>query len=273
MAAITYALGPLVATVFSNDALVDIVRWTSVVFVVNGAATQFRAELNRRLDFKMLALVDTVPVMVGLASAVGYVVFVNADYWALICQQLVTATSGLLLAVMTARWFPGLPNRNGSIRSLVSFGLGLFGTQVWPTSLETSITCPWGTSGGRQSSECTAALPTADGTHQSNIRAADQGCGSDPHAGCRSAREVRFLPQNRPAHGWSGSWGRLRHPVRSGGPHRERRLRWRLGSDGAHLPGFGGRRRFPGPHQVTFWVFLAKGATGAQFRFYLVSNR
>ncbi|NKS18705.1 oligosaccharide flippase family protein [Rhodococcus hoagii] len=273
LAAITYALGPLVATVFSNDALVDIVRWTSVVFVVNGAATQFRAELNRRLDFKMLTLVDTVPVMVGLASAVGYVIFVNADYWALICQQLVTATSGLLLAVVTARWFPGLPNRTGSIRSLVSFGLGLFGTQgvaYFTRNVDNlSLGYVWGPSELGMYSRAYQLLMVPINQISAPLtrvavpiltRVADQRERFDSFL-----RTGQLMGGVVLGVGYGILFG-LADPIVNvvfGGA-------WDPMVPIFQALAVGGV--FRALNQVTFWVFLAKGATGAQFRFYLVSQ-
>ncbi|WP_430334169.1 lipopolysaccharide biosynthesis protein [Rhodococcus sp. ACT016] len=273
LALITYAVAPLVSSVFSDDALTDIVRWTSAVFLLNGAATQFRAELNRRLDFKMLALVDTLPVIVGLASAVGYVLCVNADYWALVCQQLVTAASGLILAMAAARWIPGLPNRNGSVRSLLSFGIGLFGTQgiaYFTRNVDNlSLGYFWGPAELGMYSRAYQLLMVPINQISAPLtrvavpiltRVADQ-----------RERFNSFLKTGQLMGGvvlgvGYGILFGLAEPI----------VNIVFGDAwGPMVPIFqaltvGGI--FRALNQVTFWVFLAKGATGAQFRFYLVSQ-
>lgn len=123
-----YFLAKPMALVFDEPALEAIMHAVSIVFLMAGLSTQFRTELARRLRFGALAVADTVPVVVGLIAALIYAFF-DVSYWVLVVQQLTTATSGLVLAVALARWRPGLPVRSASVRSLMSFGLGLFGTQ------------------------------------------------------------------------------------------------------------------------------------------------
>lgn len=273
LAALAYALAPLVSSAFSDDSLLDIVRWTSVVFVINGVATQFRAELNRKLDFKRLALVDTVPVMVGLVSAVVFVVYVNADYWALVCQQLVTAAAGLLLAVLTARWMPGMPNRRGSVRPLLSFGLGLFGTQgvaYFTRNVDNlSLGYFWGPAELGMYSRAYQLLmvplnqisaPLTRVAVPILTRVVDQRERFDSFL--RTGQLVGGVVLGV---GYGILFG-LADPI----VHIMFGESW-----GPMVPIFqalaiGGI--FRALNQVTFWVFLAKGATGAQFRFYLVSQ-
>lgn len=273
LAAVTYLVAPLVASAFSNDALSDIVRWTSLVFIVNGVATQFRAELNRRLDFKMLALVDTLPVALGLASAVAFVLWVQADYWALVCQQLVTAVSGLILAMITARWFPGLPNRKGSVRDLLSFGLGLFGTQgiaYFTRNVDNlSLGYFWGPADLGMYSRAYQLLMVPINQISAPLtrvavpiltRVADQ-------------RE-RFNSFLKTGQLMGGVVLGVAYGVLFGLADPIVNLvfgdTWDLMVPIFQALTVGGI--FRALNQVTFWVFLAKGATGAQFRFYLVSQ-
>ncbi|WP_262103500.1 lipopolysaccharide biosynthesis protein [Arthrobacter sp. Marseille-P9274] len=121
--------GPI-AALFRQPELTGIVEALAVTFPLSGFATQFRAEINRSLRFRALAIVDTLPVVFGLASALVYASFVGADYWVLVVQQIAAVFSGVVLAVIFGRWFPGLPSRHESIRSFLNFGLGVFGTQA-----------------------------------------------------------------------------------------------------------------------------------------------
>lgn len=116
------------ALIFNEADLETIMRAVSIVFLLAGLSTQFRTELARKLRFGALAVADTAPVALGLIAALLYAWF-DVSYWVLVVQQLTTAMSSLVLAVALARWRPGLPVRSASVRSLMSFGLGLFGTQ------------------------------------------------------------------------------------------------------------------------------------------------
>lgn len=117
-----------ISAAFGQPALNELISVLSPVFILSGAAAQFRAEINRNLRFGTLTICDTLPVLFGLVSAILFASFVEANYWALAIQQLCIAGTGLLLSLLFAKWVPGLPNRS-PIREFTSFGIGLFGTQ------------------------------------------------------------------------------------------------------------------------------------------------
>lgn len=123
-----FLLGRPIAQLYGEPELVVIAQWISLTFLLNGIATQFRAELNRRMRFTALSLSELVPQFIGLVTGIG-VALRTASYEALIAQQLVTAGCGLAFVVLFARWRPGWPNRQGSVRPLLRFGAGLVGTQ------------------------------------------------------------------------------------------------------------------------------------------------
>jgi PST family polysaccharide transporter len=124
----TLLIAPLIAGVFGQPELSALLQWLSITLLLSGYATQFRAELNRNLQFLKLTIVDTAPVLVGLAVAIVWAVG-DQTVWALAAQQLATAASGAVLATMLAGWLPGLPTRE-PVREFVSFGIGLLGAQL-----------------------------------------------------------------------------------------------------------------------------------------------
>jgi len=123
-----FAAAPIGA-LFGEPYLTVAIQITSSVFVLNGLATQYRAELNRQLRFLALSAVDTVPAVAGLVLAIIWSTF-QADFTVLIVQQLATSAGGLVLAVALVRWMPGLPSRSASVGRLFRFSAGLFGTQL-----------------------------------------------------------------------------------------------------------------------------------------------
>jgi PST family polysaccharide transporter len=124
-----FLLAPVIADMFGQPELDLLVRLLSVTFFVNGVSAQFRAEINRQLRFARLTIVDTVPVAIGLAVGIGWAVMSPGPV-ALAAQQITTACAGLTLAAILAGWWPGRPAPLREVRSLLSFGANLFGTQL-----------------------------------------------------------------------------------------------------------------------------------------------
>ncbi|MDF2916473.1 MAG: putative polysaccharide biosynthesis protein [Microbacterium sp.] len=120
---------PLIAAVFGQPSLLPLVQLLSVTLFVNGLAAQFRAEINRRLAFGRLALVDAVPALLGLAAAIAWAL-ASPTAFALAAQQLAVAVCGLILAVALAGWMPGRPAPLREVRPFLTFGLNLFSTQL-----------------------------------------------------------------------------------------------------------------------------------------------
>ena len=101
----------------------------AIVFVLNGASAQWRAELNRRLCFLWLVIADCVGATAGLVLGVG-LALANGDVFALVWQQITTAGVGLAIVAISSRRLPGLPNRRATIRSHARFGILLTLVQV-----------------------------------------------------------------------------------------------------------------------------------------------
>ncbi|MFK4638121.1 lipopolysaccharide biosynthesis protein [Paenarthrobacter histidinolovorans] len=270
---VAYLLAKPVAQIFSQPALENIVVWLSLTFVFSGFSTQFRARINQKMRFKRLAIVDTVPALIGLLSAIAYAWLFTADYWVLVVQQLVVGLVGMVLAVALSGWWPGWPSRRASIRDVMGFGLGVFGSQavayVTKNIDNLSLGFFWGPTVlgvyGRAYqllmlplSQLAApltrvAVPVL--TRVANDR----------------VRFNRFLLQGQLVGGVGlgiiyGVACGLAFPLVDivFGPN------WTSMAPILQALAVGGV--FRGLNQITFWIFLAKDKTGAQFRFYLVSQ-
>ena len=122
------AVAPLIAIWYHRPELVDLSRAISVVFLLNGMTTQFRADLNRRLAFAKLAVIDVTAPLLALGTAI-VLALAGAGFWALVAQQIMTSVALLAGALICARWLPGRPRRSEPMGELLTFGWHLAGSQ------------------------------------------------------------------------------------------------------------------------------------------------
>ena len=116
------------AALYGEPRLAQITQVLSITFLVNGIASQFKAQINRDLRFMTLGLTEALPQALGLVLAI-VVAASGGGYWALVVQALSVSVTALALDVLLARWFPGLPRFGTSIGRFLRFGGALAGTQ------------------------------------------------------------------------------------------------------------------------------------------------
>lgn len=126
---VVLACAPLIAMLYGRPELTDIARALSVVFLVNGMTTQYRADLTRRLRFRALAICDVIAPLVALGVATG-LAWYGIGVWALVAHQLSTAAVLLISSSIAARWLVGRPRRREPMRRLMRFGWHLAGSQL-----------------------------------------------------------------------------------------------------------------------------------------------
>lgn len=120
---------PLISSATGHEESGDLARAMAVVFVLNGALAQYRADLNRSLRFVALTVTDIAGTAIGIVAAITAAV-AGLGYWSLAIQQIVGVAAILVLAVVAAGWLPRLPDRTATIRPFLRFGIGMVGTQL-----------------------------------------------------------------------------------------------------------------------------------------------
>ena len=124
-----FVIAPALAAFYDEPRLTLIARVLAITFLLNGIATQYRAQLNRGLHFGALAVVDILGMASGLA--VGLLMALEGyNYWALVGQQLALSAATLVTLLLAARWLPGLPRRSAPMGDLLRYGSNLMGTQL-----------------------------------------------------------------------------------------------------------------------------------------------
>jgi PST family polysaccharide transporter len=120
---------PLIVAGYNEPRLGPIVFALAFVFMISGANTQYRADLMRRMRFRQLALSDVVAQFIAILVAVS-LARAGAGLWAIVAQSIITAVTAFAINVLNVRWLPGLPRRSVSIARFFHFGLGVLGTNA-----------------------------------------------------------------------------------------------------------------------------------------------
>ncbi|NMG31208.1 lipopolysaccharide biosynthesis protein [Aromatoleum evansii] len=129
LALAVFACAPAIATFYAQPALQPIAQALALSFVINGIATQYRAQLNRDMRFGRLAAADVGGQALGLAAGVTLALR-GHGHWALVAQQLGQALVTLLLIAATSGWRPGLPRRGADMGGFLRYGGNLMSTQL-----------------------------------------------------------------------------------------------------------------------------------------------
>jgi O-antigen/teichoic acid export membrane protein len=122
------ASGPI-ARFYGEPAVRPLFAALSLAFVVTSLGTVQSAVLTRTMDFRRLELTVMVGNLGGAAVGVGAALG-GAGAWAIILQQLVTASLCSLLLFAVCPWRPHLRFSGASLRSLRAFSANVFGQRV-----------------------------------------------------------------------------------------------------------------------------------------------
>ncbi|WP_292653066.1 lipopolysaccharide biosynthesis protein [Nocardioides sp.] len=128
-ALLAIAAAPLVAALYGEPALTMLTVAMAGMFVLNGMAAQYRADLTRRMLFTRLAFAEVAAPVLALGVA-AYAAANGAGYWALAVQQLIQSAVVLVVAGGFAGWLPGRPRRGVEMGGFLRFGWSLAGTQL-----------------------------------------------------------------------------------------------------------------------------------------------
>ena len=128
LTALVFLGAPLIAMFYGHPELIPLTHVIAFVFLANGMTTQYRADLNRRLKFSRIAVIDIAAPLIALVVAI-IAALSGLGYWSLVIQQLVMAAILLVGAAGFAGWLPGRPRRREAMGNLMTFGWHLVGSQ------------------------------------------------------------------------------------------------------------------------------------------------
>ncbi|WP_104087799.1 MULTISPECIES: lipopolysaccharide biosynthesis protein [unclassified Cryobacterium] len=129
LAGLVCAGSDVLAAAYGQSSIGPIAQALSLTFVINGCATQYRADLVRQLRFVRISAIDVVAPAVALTLAIG-AALLGWHYWAIVVQQLAQAGVTLILLVLSARWIPGRPRRDAPIGGFLHYGWNMVAAQL-----------------------------------------------------------------------------------------------------------------------------------------------
>jgi PST family polysaccharide transporter len=115
------AIAPVLVSFYREPRLFQITLALAAGFLLNGAAVQHRALLQRRMLFGALALIDTLALVLAITIAV-LMALAGGGYWAVVAMTVVPQIVSAVGVWISARWVPGPPVRESDVWPLLKFG-------------------------------------------------------------------------------------------------------------------------------------------------------
>jgi PST family polysaccharide transporter len=122
----------LIAALFREPELGSVVRWLSLVFLLDSLSSTQMAILQRELAFKSLALRSLAAKTTG--GIVGVVLaFQGFGVWSLVAQKLAGGAMGVVVLWRTSDWRPGFKMSLRHYKELFRFGIAVVGNNLLKT--------------------------------------------------------------------------------------------------------------------------------------------
>ena len=117
------------ASVNQLPELAAVIRVLSLLVIIRGLTVVQQALLQRRMDFRGLAVINSGAAAIG--GGIGVVLALNgAGVWALVAQQLIDAASGSAMMWMRGRWRPRLRFSWRDARPILGFSGSVFASHA-----------------------------------------------------------------------------------------------------------------------------------------------
>jgi len=131
---ILYSIAPLIADFYKIPQLIPITRVLSLNIVINSLAIVQRSKLTINLDFKTLAKVNVIAVVV---SGIGAVIlaFLGWGVWALVSQILIRAIISVIAIWFFSKWKPSIKFSKKSFNALFGYGSKLLIAGIYAQTL------------------------------------------------------------------------------------------------------------------------------------------
>ncbi len=125
---------PVIADFYQMPQLVLLTRVLSINIIINSLAIVQRSKLTISIDFKTIAKVNIVSVVLGGLIAV-YFAHIGWGVWALVIQQIIRAFISVIMFWFLSKWKPSVLFSKQSFKNLFGFGSKLLLSGIYAQTL------------------------------------------------------------------------------------------------------------------------------------------
>lgn len=126
---ILFFFAPLAERFFAMEGLAAVLRVMSLILMISGAASVQNVQMQKRLEFKSLMKISLMACFVSGTIGVS-LALAGAGVWALVAQQLASASTLAGLIIFHNKWRPQRVFSRTSIKELWGFGSKLFASAI-----------------------------------------------------------------------------------------------------------------------------------------------
>lgn len=128
MAALTIAFAPAIAEFFDEQFLSRVIFLYSLYFILTGYLASSLAEVQRKMDFKWLAMADTLSFIIGYAMISILLAFMGFSYWSLVigylCQLIIKSLVIFIRYPPCGMWISIKTTDLTELKNIIQFGAG-----------------------------------------------------------------------------------------------------------------------------------------------------
>lgn len=127
---VLFFVAPIIADFYKTPALIDITRVIGLNIIITSLSIVQRSRLTIELDFKTLAKVNIVAVI--LSGTVGiYLAYNGFGVWSLVYRQLLSSILSVILLWYFSRWKPSLFFSFDSFKKLFGYGSKILASSIY----------------------------------------------------------------------------------------------------------------------------------------------
>ena len=131
---ILFFAAPFIADFYEQPVLTSLTRALGLSLIINSLAVVQVSKLTIAMDFKSMAKVNIIGVVVGGAAALTSA-FLGYGVWALVILTLLTASSSVLALWFFSKWKPSISFSKQSFNSLFNYGSKLLLASLYSQTL------------------------------------------------------------------------------------------------------------------------------------------
>lgn len=130
LAAIVLSVAPLIAKFYKEPRLKLLTMLISINFLIGSLNIVHRALLNRSMDFRRLAIIETTTIVIAGTFAI-ILALIGFGVWSLVWQMIISTLVGVIMMWQVSSWRPKFCFDKNAVKELFGFSGNLLGFSVF----------------------------------------------------------------------------------------------------------------------------------------------